>query len=229
MGQSDHLPDPGAGSYSFQQHRHHLDAFLRTVGVDDGVVLVGHDWGGLLAFDWARRHPAAVQGIAYMEAMVRPRLWDEEPEGVQQLFRALRSPEGERMILQDNVFIETVLRGAIPHLSDADLATYRAPFEQAGEGRRAMLAWVRQIPFDGEPSDIADIVTECGQWLASSTVPKLFIAAEPGAVLAGDARHHCEQFVNQTVDAVRAGHFVPEDAPQQVTAALTRWLGVLRG
>jgi haloalkane dehalogenase len=213
-----------APSYRFVDHRRYLEGFLQAVGAADHVVLVAHDWGGALAFDWAARHPNAVRGLAYCETIVRPRSWTEEPPEGQAFFRSLRSPDGERRVLEDNVFIEEILPLAIPGLEDADLAVYREPYLEPGESRRPMLTWAREIPFDGEPMDVADAVKAYGAWLSGSLVPKLFIAAEPGMVLVGEARAFAESFPNQTLVTVPSGHFVPEDAPEAVVAALRDWL-----
>jgi len=219
MGRSGRAP-----SYRFVDHRRYLDGFLQAVGAADRVVLVAHDWGGALAFDWAASHPQAVRGLAYCETIVRPRSWSEEsPEG-RSFFRSLRSEAGEQRVLEDNVFIEEILPMAIPGLDQADLAAYGEPYLEPGESRRPMLTWAREIPFDGEPADVAQAVTAYGAWLSHSSVPKLLIAAEPGMILVGEAREFAESFPNQTMVTVPAGHFVPEDAPQAVVAALRDWL-----
>jgi haloalkane dehalogenase len=219
MGQSGRAP-----SYRFVDHRRFLDGFLRAVGAAADLVLVAHDWGGVLAFDWAARHHGAVRGIAYCETIVRPRSWaDEGPEG-QQFFRSLRSPDGERRVLDENVFIDEILPAAIPGLAAEDLAAYRAPYLEPGESRRAMLTWAREVPFDGQPADVAAAIAEYGTYLATSRVPKLFLAADPGMILVGDARAFAESFPNQTTVTVASGHFVPEDDPDGVVAALRQWI-----
>lgn len=213
-----------APSYRFFDHRRYLEGFLREVGAADHVVLVGHDWGGSLAFDWASTHPDALRGLAYCETIVRPRSWTDEPSEGQDFFRRLRSPEGERLVLQENVFVDEILPVAIQGLTDADLAVYREPYLEPGESRRPMLTWAREIPFDGEPADVAAAVSAYGAWLAGSPVPKLFIAAEPGMILVGEARRFAESFPNQTVVTVPSGHFVPEDAPDALVTALREWI-----
>ena len=219
MGQSGRAP-----SYRFADHRRYLEGFLRETEASDHVVLVAHDWGGALAFDWGARHPRALRGLAYCETIVRPRSWTDEPPEGQEFFRRLRSPEGERLVLQENVFVDEILPKAIPGLTDVDLAAYRQPYLEPGESRRPMLSWAREIPFDGEPADVAAAVSEYGAWLARSPVPKLFIAAEPGMILVGEARRFAESFPNQRVVTVSSGHFVPEDAPDALVAALRDWI-----
>jgi haloalkane dehalogenase len=191
MGDSDKLPDSGPGSYTFVEHRHNLDALLDQLGVTERITFVVHDWGSALAFDWASRHPDAVQGIAYMEAIVKPGSWSEMGERGRQLFQAYRSPAGEQLILEENRFLEvnlplTMLRT----LTEEELAHYRRPFAEPGEGRRPMLSWARQFPIDGEPTDVTEIVTAYGEWLAHSPVPKLFIQSDPGT-MAPSAREFC--------------------------------------
>lgn len=228
MGDSPRLPDPGPGSYRFRDHRDALAAFLDAADIGDRVVLVGHDWGGALAFDWARRHPGRVRGLAFMETIVRPRrLADEDPDG-QVFFTALRGPAGEDMVLRENVFVEQVLAGATRDLDPTDLEVYRAPFREPGEARRPMLAWAREIPFDGEPADVHAIVADYARWLAESSVPKLFVEADPGAIMTEELRAWCRDLPNVTVTTVGpSGHFVPEDAGTAVAAALDTWLAVL--
>ena len=224
MGDSDKLPDSGPDRYTFVEHRRYLDAWFDRLGLTSGVTLVVHDWGSALGFDWARRHPDAVRGIAYMEAIVTPLGWDNLPAAVTDLFRALRSPAGEAMVLDDNVFVEAVLPGAILRpLDDDEMAEYRRPFAEPGEGRRPTLTWPRQIPIDGEPADVTDIVTGYGEWLAASPVPKLFVDAEPGAILTGAARERCRTFPHQDEVTVRGVHFVQEDSPDEIGTAVADW------
>jgi haloalkane dehalogenase len=228
MGDSDKLPDSGPDRYTFVEHRRYLDAWFDRLGLTPGVTLVVHDWGSALGFDWARRHPDAVKGIAYMEAIVAPTTWAAFPAAAADIFRAFRSPEGEKLVLDDNVFVEAVLPGGIlRRLSDEEMAEYRRPFAEPGEGRRPTLTWPRQIPIDGEPADVADIVTVYADWLASSPVPKLFVNAEPGAILTGPQRDLCRTFPNQQEVTVSGVHFVQEDSPEEIGTAIAAWYGNL--
>src|SRR5262249_28090370 len=185
MGDSDKLPDSGPGSYRFVDHRRYLDGLLEALDVRARVTLVVHDWGSALGFDWANRHREAVKGIAYMEAIVRPQGWDHwDVMNMRSFLEALRSDAGEKMVLQDNFFIEKILPGAVLRtLSAEEMAEYRRPFAEPGEGRRPTLTWPREIPIEGEPADVAAIVAAYADWLATSDVPKLFVKAEPGALL----------------------------------------------
>jgi haloalkane dehalogenase len=224
MGESGKLPDSGPERYTFVEHRQYLDALLEQLGVDENVTLVVHDWGSALGFDWANRHRSAVKGIAYMEAIVRPVGWDEWPGAAKGVFRGFRSPAGEEMVLEKNVFIERVLPGSVLRkLTDEEMAHYRRPFENAGEDRRPTLTWPRQIPIDGEPPDVVEIVSAYADWLASSPVPKLFVNAEPGAILIGNQREFCRSWVNQQEVTVSGNHFLQEDSPDEIGEAVAVW------
>ena len=187
MGDSDKLPNSGPGSYRFVELRRYLDALLEALNVRERVILVIHDWGSTLGFDWANRHRDAVRGIAYMEAMVGRQYWDHwDKFGMRPVLKALRSEAGEQMVLQNNFFIEKVLPGAILRkLSDEEMAEYRRPFAEPGEGRRPTLTLPREIPIEGDPPDVTAIVDAYADWLKTSSVPKLFLKAEPGGILAG--------------------------------------------
>lgn len=224
MGDSEKLPDSGPDRYRFVEHREYLDGFLDAVGVRDGVTLVVHDWGSALGFDWARRHSERVRGIAYMEAIVTPVTWADWPENARGIFQGFRSPAGEEMILEKNLFIEAVLPASIERtLAAEEMDVYRRPFREPGESRRPMLTWPRQIPIEGEPADVCRIVSDYAAWLAASTVPKLFVNAEPGAILVGRQRELCRAWPNQTEVMVRGLHFVQEDSPDEIGEAVARW------
>ena len=224
IGMGDSNKVPGL-EYRFIDHRWYLDAFLEAVGVEDGVTLVVHDWGSALGFDWANRHRGAVAGIAYMEAIVRPVAWSDWPELSKPIFQAMRSSSGEEIVLEKNVFVERILPASVMRgLSDDEMDEYRRPFLNPGEDRRPTLTWPREIPIDGEPADVAAIVDDYGRWLSESDVPKLFIDAEPGAILVGPAREVCRGWPNQTEVSVTGTHFIQEDSPDEIGAALRRWI-----
>lgn len=211
--------------YRFVDHQRYLDAFLDAVGVDDAVTLVIHDWGSGLGFDWANRHRDAVVGIAYMEAIVRPVAWEEWPEPSRGIFEAMRSPAGEEIVLAKNMFVERILPASILRtLSDDEMDVYRRPYLNAGEDRRPTLTWPREIPIDGEPANVARIVESYGRWLSESDVAKLFINADPGAILVGTQREYCRRWPNQTEVTVGGIHFIQEDAPDEIGVALRRWI-----
>jgi len=225
MGDSDKLQPSGPDRYRFVEHRGYLDALLESLGINRRVCLVVHDWGSALGFDWANRHRQAVKGIAYMEALVQPVTWQAWPEAARAIFQALRSPAGEGMILDNNVFIERILPGSILRpLGEAEMGVYRKPFLRAGEDRRPMLTWPRQIPIDGEPADVVEIVAAYGRWLDTSPVPKLFVNADPGAILIGPQREFCRRWPNQREITVRGSHFIQEDSPEEIGRAIADWL-----
>ena len=229
MGRSDKLPDSGPERYSYREQRDYLFALWEQLNLGDKVIVVLHDWGSLLGFDWTRQHPDRVQGIAYMEAILQPITWADFPEDARSIFQGFRSNDGEMMVLEKNLFVERVLPGAILRkLSDEEMAVYRAPFVNAGEDRRPTLTWPRQIPIEGEPPEVARVATDCGRWLAESRIPKLFINAESGAILTGRQREFCRTWRNQTEVTVEGIHFVQEDSPDKIGEALAAFVRSLR-
>jgi len=225
MGDSDKLANPGPDTYRFATHRDFLDGFIDgVIGGDRAVVLVGHDWGSALAFDWANRHRERLAGIAYMEAIVRPLSWDEWPEGSRRMFQGFRSPAGEELILDRNFFVERVLPASILRkLEPAEIEEYRRPFRDRLD-RWPTLAWPREIPVDGEPAEIVALASDYAEWLAASDVPKLFVNAEPGAILIGAVRDFCRTWKNQTEVTVPGVHFVQEDSGPAIGQAAADWM-----
>ncbi len=234
VGMGHSKPSP-AGRYRFVDHRRYLDAWFEAVlpagdlaGDPAGdVVLVVHDWGSALGFDWAKRHPERVVGIVYMEAIVRPiASWEEWPEAARSIFQALRSGAGEEMALQKNVFVERILPASvIRKLGEEEMAIYRAPYLEPGESRRPTLTWPREIPIAGEPPDVVAIVDDYSRWLATTEdLPKLFVNADPGTILTGAQREHCRSWPNQTEVTVRGLHFIQEDSPREIGQAITGFL-----
>jgi haloalkane dehalogenase len=225
MGDSDKLDNSGPDSYRYVEHRDYLFAAWEQLGITDNVTLVIHDWGSALGFDWARQHEDNVHGIAYMEGIVRPVSWDEWPDVIRPLFQGFRSDAGEAMVLEKNVFVERVLPGSVLRgLTEDEMTVYRRPFETAGEARRPTLTWPRQIPLDGEPADVHEVVAAYADWLRQTEVPKLFINAEPGAILTGPQREFCRGFPKQTEVTVAGSHFIQEDSPEEIAAAIREWL-----
>lgn len=228
MGDSDKLPGSGSGRYSLSVQQAHFDAAMEALVGDAPVVLVLHDWGSVLGFDWARRHPAQVRGIAYMEGLVRSITWDDWPDAARGIFQAFRGPEGEDLILARNFFVEKVLpKSILRTLDDAEMAAYRAPFLTPGEDRRVMLDWPNALPIDGVPAANCATIDACGAWLAQSAVPKLFINAEPGMIMTGRTREFLRTFPNQQEITVRGLHFIQEDSAAEIAEALQQWIGGL--
>jgi haloalkane dehalogenase len=224
QGDSDKLDDPGPDSYRFVEHREYLDGLLDQLDLGSEITLVVHDWGSALGFDWARRHPDRVAGIAYMEAIVRPVTWDDWPDAARGIFQGFRSPAGEEMVLDKNLFVEAVLPASILRkLAVDEMNEYRRPFAEPGEARRPTLTWPREIPIEGEPADVTEIVSDYASWLSASDVPKLFVNAEPGAILTGPQREFCRSWPNQTEVTVRGNHFIQEDSPDEIAAAIDDW------
>ncbi len=229
MGQSDKLGDSGPGSYRFVEHRRYLDALYEALGIGGNVIIVGHDWGGGLGFDWANRHRDRVQGIAYMETLVCPLTWDDWPDAARAIFQGFRSEAGEDIILEKNVFVERVLPNAmLRDPLDEEMDVYRRPYLEAGEDRRPTLTWPRQIPIEGEPADVTEIVESYGAWLAQAEVPKLFVNVDPGSILVGRAREFCRTWPNQKEVTVKGLHFVQEDSPDEIGAAVAAFASGLR-
>jgi len=227
MGESGKAP---GGSYRFVDHARYLDAWFDALGLSRGVVLVVHDWGSALGFHWARRYPERVRGVAYMEAIVRPVTWQEWPEAARRVFQAMRSPAGEEMVLQKNVFVERILPASVLRgLTPEEMARYRAPYVVPGESRRPTLTWPREIPVEGEPADVVEIVRAYGAWLARSDLPKLFVNADPGSILVGPQRDFCRTWPNQREIAVRGLHFLQEDSPDEIGRAVAAFVGDLAG
>ena len=229
MGDSEKLANSGPDSYTFSEHRRYLDALLAYLEVKENVTFVVHDWGSALGFDWSNRHRDQVKGLVYMEALVCPLEWDDWPEVARNVFRGFRSPGGESMILEKNIFVERLLpHSVIRELTEAEMAVYRRPYLQTGESRRPTLTWPRQIPIANEPEDVAVVVTDYGQWLSSSLLPKLFVNAHPGMILLGRQREFCRLWPNQEEVTVKGLHFIQEDSPVEIGTALAAFLKKIR-
>lgn len=221
MGRSGPSPDR---AYRFIDHARYLDAWFDALDIRQDVTLILHDWGSALGFHWARRHPHRVRAIAYMESIVLPRRWQDLPSERVQIFKDLRSNLGEHMVLDENFFVEKLLpRLVLRPLSEAEMDAYRRPFPDR-ELRLPTLVWPRELPIDGEPADVVAIVEDYGRWMATSSVPKLFINAEPGSLLIGGSRDFCRAWPNQHEVSVRGIHFIQEDTPTEIGAALGEFL-----
>ena len=228
QGDSDKLPaEDGPERYSFEVAFDYLDGLLRQIGADQHVTLVIHDWGSGLGFHWARLNPEAVKGIAYMEAIVTPMSWDDWPESARGIFQGFRSSKGEDLVLERNMFVEAVLPSSIMRdLSEDEMGAYRAPFDTP-DHRQPTLNWPRQIPIDGEPPHMVELVEAYGAFMAGSAIPKLFINAEPGSILVGKQREFCRSWPNQTEVTVKGLHFLQEDSPTEIGQAVSAWLTAL--
>ena len=224
QGDSDKLDDVSEGTYRLVDHREYLDGLLDQLYLGDHITFVIHDWGSALGFDWANRHRDRVAGIAYMEGIVTPIEWANFDEGGRRVFQGFRSPAGEEMVIEKNIFVERVLPSAVLRgLSEEEMVVYREPFLDP-QHRRPTLTWPRQIPIEGEPEDVVAIVNDYAEWLKSSDLPKLFVNADPGSILTGPQRDFCRTWPNQTEVTVSGSHFVQEDSPNEIGQAIADWL-----
>ena len=230
MGDSDKLSPSGPDRYTYAEQRQYLWALWDALALGDRIVLVLHDWGSALGFEWARRNASRVAGLVYMEALVTPVTWADWPENARRAFEGFRSGGGEDMVLEKNIFVERVLPGSVLRkLGDEEMAEYRRPFATPGEDRRPTLSWPRQIPIDGEPADVVAVVDDYSRWLAASNVPKLFINADPGSILVGRQRELCRTWPNQTELTVKGLHFIQEDSPDEIGRAVADFVRRVRG
>jgi haloalkane dehalogenase len=226
MGDSAKLQNPGPDTYRFATHRKYLAGFIDAViGPTQSITLVVHDWGSALGFDWANQHRDRVRGIAYMEGIPRPVAgWEEWSKAATPIFQGFRSEKGEEMILERNVFVERVLPGSVLRkLTDAEMTEYRKPFLKR-EDRWPTLTWPRQIPIAGEPADVVQIADDYSKWMAENDLPKLFVNAEPGAILIGPVRDFCRTWKNQTEVTVPGSHFIQEDSGPAIGRAVAGWM-----
>lgn len=213
-------------AYRFSDHAAYLDAWFDALGLTRDVILVVHDWGSALGFHRAFRYPEQIKAIAYMEAIVSPRRW-EDFGAAAGIFRALRSQRGEQMIFDDNFFVESILRwNVVRRLGEAEMTAYRAPYLER-EARLPTLVWPRQIPIDGDPPEVHVIVETYGRWLSESGLPKLLVLAEPGAIIRGPTRDACRGWPNQREVTVQGRHFLQEDSPHEIGAALAEFVNAL--
>ena len=230
MGDSDKLPDSGPGSYRFVEHRRYLETLLEALGVRERVTLILHDWGSGLGFDWANRHRDAIKGIAFMEAITGPQGKDHwDSMGMRPVLEAIRGDAGEKMVLEDNFFIEEILPKAIIRpLTNEEMTEYRRPYTTPGEDRRPTLTWPRQIPIDGDPADVHEAVKAYADWLATSRFPKLWFKVEPGAILTNAKLVAAvRSWPNLTELTVKGIHFVQEDSPDEIGQAVANWMKTL--
>ena len=224
MGDSDKLDNPDTNSYRFEEHFYYVEKAIKDLTNNEKITLVVHDWGSALGFHWSYKHPELIKGIAYMEAIVKEMTWDDWDKNARSIFQGFRSDAGEDLVLEKNYFVEKVLPGSIIRTLDADeMNEYRRPFLSSGEDRRPTLSWPREIPIEGQPGNVCQIVNEYAQWMKTNNIPKLFINAEPGAITTGKIRDFCRSWKNQTEVTVKGIHFIQEDSPDEIGKALSKW------
>ena len=215
MGDSDKLISSGPESYKFTEHSIYLYELLEQLDLTK-TTLVLHDWGSALGFNWAYLNPDRIKSIVYMEAIVEPiKSWDDWPEVARNIFQAFRSEAGEELVLNKNIFVERIL-AADGNLSPEDLEIYMQPYLKEGEDRRPTLTWPRQIPIEGEPKEVVEIVERYGEFLKESSIPKLFINANPGSILVGAQRESARKCNNQKEVTVKCVHFIQEISPSEI-------------
>ncbi len=213
--------------YRFADHRNYLDGFLEELGLDSDVVLVGHDWGGALLFDWASRHESGVEAIVYMETIVVPLEWEDWPERARNAFQAMRSDAGEEMVLGKNFFVERILPASVLRkLPPEVMDEYRRPFPTR-ETRIPTLRWPREIPIGGTPVDMVETVSRYSTFMAETEIPKLFVNADPGSILTGAQRELVRTWPNQREVTVPGLHFIQEDSGRQIGWAIGEFLDSL--
>ncbi|MGR8948911.1 MAG: haloalkane dehalogenase [Gammaproteobacteria bacterium] len=225
MGDSDKLANSGPDRYTFKEHQQYLYGAWDALGVTNNVTFVIHDWGTALGFEWCRQHPTAVKAVAHMEGVVKRIAWEEWPDAATDIFRAFRSANGEDVVLEKNVFIEGVLPNSIMRdLSDEEMDAYRAPFTNPGEDRRPTLTWPRQIPLGDEPEDVCATVDAYGAFMKDADFRKLFIAGDPGMIMNGSMGEFARSWKNTSEATVKGLHFLQEDSPDEIAAAVRNWL-----
>ena len=224
MGDSDKLDNPDENSYQFEEHYHYVNAAIESLTNGENITFVIHDWGSALGFNWCYHNPDSIKGIAYMEAIVKEMTWEDWRDEAKGIFQGFRSDAGESLVLEKNYFVERVLPGSIiRRLSDEEIEEYRRPFINPGEDRRPTLSWPREIPIEGQPANVCEIVNQYAEWMQTNDIPKLFINAEPGAITTGRIRDYCRSWKNQTEVTVKGIHFIQEDSPDDIGKAISTW------
>jgi len=225
-GDSDKLSPAGEGTYSFHTHARYLGELLDRLAIGDDVVLVGHDWGCNLAFDWAMNHERRVRGIAFSEALLPPFDWSDWPAMVQAGFRHLRTAEGGQDVLDNNFFVNSARENMLRMLAPQEWDEIVRPYANPGEDRRPTLDWPRSVPFGDDDTAIRRVLEEQARWLARTSVPKLHLAGTPGGIetVGGRRRETISTFPNLTVTAVQGLHWTPLDDPHAIGAGLQSWL-----
>ena len=227
MGDSDKLDNSGPGRYTFIEHAEYLYALFDELNLNN-VTLVIHDWGSALGFNWAALNPEKIKSIVYMEAITGPiESWDDWPEQARNIFQLFRSDAGEELILEKNFFVERVFAGDVGMhraLEKQELDAYIKPFEKEGESRRPTLTWPRQIPIEGEPTEVVEIVKNYAKFMSETQLPKLFINADPGSILIGKQREVARKWPNQKEVTVNGGHFIQEVSPDEIGESIKDFL-----
>lgn len=226
MGDSDKLDNITKNSYGFKEHKKWLYDFLKALNISEKIILILHDWGSALGFDYARSNSSKVEAIVYMEAIVCPLSWKDWPDNARKIFQLMREEGvGEELVLEKNIFVERILPSSIiRNLDIEEMENYRKPFKNPGKDRLPTLSWPRQIPIDGKPEDVYKIVEDYSQFMLNTSIKKLFINADPGSILLGRQREFCRKWKNQKEVKVKGLHFIQEDSPKEISYEIKLWI-----
>ena len=225
MGDSDKLEGVDNPGYKYHGQYSYLTALMDELDLGDNIHLIIHDWGSAMGFQFARENKDRIKSITYMEAIVMPLTWDQWPDPATKIFGLFRSQAGEELVLEKNFFVERILLAdSSTGYTEEEKSEYIRPFINPGEDRRPTLTWPRQIPLDGEPSEVVEEVKLNAEFHKESDIPKLFINADPGSILIGDQREFARSWKNQTEITVSGNHFIQEDSSEEIGAALRNFV-----
>ena len=228
MGDSDKLDGVDNEGYKYHGQYGYLTELFDQLDLGNNIHLIIHDWGSAMGFQFARENPDRIKSITYMEAIVMPLTWDQWPDAATKIFGLFRSEAGEELVLEKNFFVERILLAdSATGYTDEEKAEYIRPFINAGEDRRPTLTWPRQIPLDGEPSEVVEEVRKNSEFHKDSEIPKLFINADPGSILIGEQREFARTWKNQTEITVNGNHFIQEDSSEEIGSALRDFVKAL--
>jgi len=225
MGDSDKLEGVDNPGYKYHGQYSYLTALMDELDLGNNIHLIIHDWGSAMGFQFARENKDRIKSITYMEAIVMPLTWDQWPDPATKIFGLFRSEAGEELVLEKNFFVERILLAdSSTGYTEEEKSEYIRPFINPGEDRRPTLTWPRQIPLDGEPSEVVEEVRLNAEFHKESDIPKLFINADPGSILIGDQREFARSWNNQTEITVKGNHFIQEDSSEEIGAALRNFV-----
>jgi len=228
MGDSDKLDGVDNEGYKYHGQYGYLTELFDQLDLGNNIHLIIHDWGSAMGFQFARENPDRIKSITYMEAIVMPLTWEQWPDAATKIFGLFRSEAGEELVLEKNFFVERILLAdSATGYTDEEKAEYIRPFINAGEDRRPTLTWPRQIPLDGDPSEVVEEVRKNSEFHKDSEIPKLFINADPGSILVGEQREFARTWKNQTEVTVSGNHFVQEDSSEEIGSALRNFVKAL--
>ena len=225
MGDSEKLEGIDNPDYKYHGQYKYLSALLEGLDLGDKINLVIHDWGSAMGFQYARENSNSIKSISFMEAIVMPLQWEQWPENARNIFQLMRSEAGEEIVLEKNVFVERILlNDSANGFSEEEKSEYIRPFKNSGEDRRPTLTWPRQIPIEGEPSEVVDEVNKNAEFHKDSDIPKLFINADPGSILIGDQREFVRSWKNLKEVKVKGNHFIQEHSPDEIGSHIKEFL-----